>query len=309
MKVLKKFLCVVLVCVFGCSSCCVEGSALVLHASGSTLIPNALCCLNKGVIKEWSKLSKDSLSEEEIRAFISGSIYANIGRFRFNKECGVKSASYEFQEELMKHAKTSEEKWFARGWDMDGRGWGSEGIDVFLSNIFDKDSESTEYFMRCGSKYFLNCSLLDNYFIRKSGCVVSNEFLDMFNFKQVSAELGMATLSQGLGVPEDKVEDASRDILNKHQATSKKYQLVLHGDLIKEAYKSFGLELSLDDIYEQAANVVAMGALISGFASEDKIPKPISQEIKDNGEWWAHSCSIDLGFSTGHLHWVNPKFL
>lgn len=176
MRFLKKFLCVALVCVFGCSYCCVEGSAL---------FSNTHFYLGKRAIEQWLSQTGGSLSEDETRAFLSGLVYADVGRFRFDKECGVESDSEKFARILWQRAETSVEKWFVIGVWMHVLQDAQTG--AFLSAAFE---ETSGY-----PRYIMNCSLLDNYFIKKAGRGVSNEFLDRFNFEQVSAGMDIKSLS------------------------------------------------------------------------------------------------------------------
>ena len=56
-----------------------------------------------------------TIPESNKIAFLSGIVYADIGRFKFDKETGVDSDSLAFAEAMKKFAKTSDEKWFVRG--------------------------------------------------------------------------------------------------------------------------------------------------------------------------------------------------
>ncbi len=255
MRALKKFFCVVMICIFGCFAYCVEGSAL---------FSNTHFYLGKRAIEQWLAQTGISLSEDEMRAFLSGLVYADIGRFRFDKESGVESDSEEFAKILLQNAETSVEKWFAIGVFIHVLQDSQTG--AFLSAVFE---ETSGY-----PRYIMNCSLLDNYFIKKVGSGISNEFLDRFNFEQVSAGMDMKSLSQMLGVPEDKIKPAVINILSKHTANfAATYKLFLPIRLIKMAYQSVNLELSEDDIREQAANAVGSCIITAAFADKSDIPE------------------------------------
>lgn len=277
MRNLKKFLCVVLVCVFGSTACYVEGSAL---------FSNTHFYLGKRAIEQWLAQTGGSLSEDEMKAFLSGLVYADIGKFRFDKECGVESDSEEFAKILWQHVETSIEKWFVVGVWMHVLQDAQTG--AFLSAVF---GETPGYL-----RYIMNCSLVDNYFIKRAGCEVSNDFLDRFNFEQVSAEVNMKSLSQMLGAPKDKIKSAVSNILNKHTDNfATMYNLLLPIRLIKTAYQSVNLELSEDDIREQAANTVGSCIVTAAFFSgKSEIPEGSVSKIEVKGDDLVKLCASKL---------------
>lgn len=100
MRNLKKFLCVALVCVFGCLSCCVEVSAFFsnTHFYLGEKMFEQICKLPENEKEEllevlgYSAEASTELSpglsclKEEKRAFLSGMFLADIGKPRFDKE-------------------------------------------------------------------------------------------------------------------------------------------------------------------------------------------------------------------------------
>lgn len=272
MKGLKKFLGAVLVYIFSSLFCCMEVSALFINAHFN---------LGKIIIEQ----SGISLSEDEKNAFLSGLVYADIGRFKFDKETNIDSDSYRFVEEMKKHAMTSEEKWFIHGCEM--HILQDKETNKFLREILGRDSSSY-------LEYIMNCSLLDSYFFRKTGCYIFNDFLHKFNFKQVSYGLDMKKISHAVGIPEDKIEDFINIALNRYSAKSDKYQLIIYADLIKDTYHSFGFEIGLDDIYEQAANILGASIISAAVAEKNEISPDLAYNIEVQSDKLAKLCVSKL---------------
>lgn len=272
MKVLKKLLETILACILSNQFCCMKVSALFINTHFN---------LGKIIIEQ----SGISLSEDEKDAFLSGLVYADIGRFKFDKETSINSDSYKFVEEMKKYAKTSKEKWFVRGFEM--HVLQDEETGKFLKEVFAREKYSY-------LEYIMDCSLLDSYFLRKNGCYIFNEFLHKFSFEQVSYGIDMKKLSQLLGVPEDKIENLINIILSKYSAIPNKYQLVICTDLIKNAYGSFGFKITLDDIYEQAANILGACIITASAAEKYEISSDLADKIEDKSDELAKLCISKL---------------
>lgn len=272
MKGLKKFLVAVLACILSNQFCYMEVSALFINTHFN---------LGKTIIEQ----SGISLSEDEKDAFLSGLVYADIGRFKFDRETSINSDSYEFVEEMKKHAKTPKEKWFVRGFEM--HVLQDKETEKFLKEVFGREKSSY-------LEYIMDCSLLDSYFLRKNGCYISNEFLHKFSFEQVSYGIDMKKLSQPLGVPEDKIENLINIILNKYSAIPNKYQLVICTDLIKNTYGSFGFKITLDDIYEQTANILGASIITVNVAKKNEISSDLAYKIEDKSDKLAKLCVFKL---------------
>lgn len=256
-KGFKKFLVTILVCAFSNQFCCKEVNSLFINTHFN---------LGEKIIEQ----SGISLVEDEKNAFLSGMVYADIGRFKFDKETGVDSDSYKFAQEMKKYAKTSEEKWFVRGFEI--HTLQDKETGKFLKKVF--GCEKYSYL-----EYIMNCSLLDSYFLRKTGCYISNDFLPKFNFKQVSCGIDIKKLSESLGIPENKIEDFVKNVLTNYSTLHNKYQLVIYAELIKKTYASFGFKITLDDVYQQAANILGTFIITSNI-----VEKEISTDLACNIE-------------------------
>lgn len=272
MKKFKKFLCIAIIFIFGKLICFREVSALFINTHFN---------LGKMIIEQSGIL----LSEDEKNAFLSGLVYADIGRFKFDKETNINSDSEKFVEAMKKYAKTSEEKWFVKGFEM--HVLQDKQTSKFLKEIFGKKSFSY-------IEYIVNCGLLDNYFLRKNSCYISNKFLDKFNFKQVSSDIDMKNLSQITGIPEDEIENCINTILDKYFYIPDKYQLVMYDNLLKDTYRFLGFEISLDDINEQVANIVGACIVIATVTEKNEISKSLAYNIEVKGNELVKLCISDL---------------
>lgn len=273
MKGLKKYLCAALILVMSSIPFCMEANAL---------FGNTHFNLGKKIVAK----SEVSLSESEKSAFLSGLVYADIGRFKLDKETGIDSDSAEFVEEMKKHVETTEERWFVRGFEM--HVFQDKETGKFLSSIFGHGSASY-------LEYILQCSLLDAHFLKENGNFISNEFLDKFNFEQVSAGMNFKGISKLVGIPINDAEDAKKvvnGILDAYRDYANKDALVLYGDFIKKTYSALGFEVSLDDIYEQAANIVgafAISATVAGMGKFE-VPEALDSKIEAQSYELAEQC-------------------
>lgn len=299
MKNLKKILCVVLVCVFGCLSCCVEVSAFFsnTHFYLGEKIFGQICKLPENEKEELLKSLGYSVEEtkaispvlstlkEGKRAFLSGMFLADIGKFRFDKECSTQSDSEEFAKVMWSYAETPIEKWFALGWWLHALQDGQ--TNAFLSDVF---GETSDY-----SKYIFNCSLLDHYFRSKYYCINYNEFLDMFNFEKVSTDIGMECLFKVINVSKDKMEFLAKSRIRKNSWPYYERDLVICGNLIKKVYRYYGLDkLSYYDIYYQAgfAVGVSMAAIpfIRDFIYKNGLPEDVAQKVEAKSDELVNMC-------------------
>ncbi|MDO4199957.1 MAG: hypothetical protein Q4D57_04315 [Clostridia bacterium] len=232
------------------------------------------------------KLDK-KLSESEKNAFLSGIVYADIGRFKFDKETKINSDSEMFAEAMDKLAETSEEKWFVRGFKM--HIIQDKETPKFLNDILQhKYLSYTDYMIDCGT--------LESYFCKKSG-IIYNEFLDKFNFNDVTAGFDIKDLSKISGTPEDKIEDFALKIIEKSSDYPERNDLVLFDKLIQDTYKSLGFEIGLDKIHEQAGNVFGVFIIIPYTVGNQKeTSKELASIIEEKSDALADLCVSKLEF-------------
>lgn len=227
--------------------------------------------LGKRIIEKSDK----NPSEAEKEAFLSGMVYADIGRFKFDKDTSVNSDSDQFVEKMKELANTPEEKWFACGFEV--HVFQDKKTKDFLKEVFEGGYSTYSEYMTC-------CGTLDSYFSKKSG-ILCNEFLDKFNFKQVASGFNVEDLSKMASVSEDKIEDLAATVLQKSLDYPSKNNLCLYGDLIKNVYKSFGVEISLDEINEQAGNLLGAFMIISEvIGNKQKISEELSSQIEEKSD-------------------------
>lgn len=226
-----------------------------------------------------------SLSESEKNAFLSGVVYADIGRFKFDKQSTVASDSDEFVEKMKKHAVTTEEKWFSRGMEM--HTLQDKKTSEFLINIFGKSDINYLH-------YIFECGVVDAYFLNKDNSYIFNEFLSEFNFEQVSSGLDIKSLSKAIGIPNDKVERSCKAILvSDYKSISKDY-LVTYDELIMKTYASLGYEVTKEDIHEQEANILGAFFIVCSVAKRQGFSQGTTDKIDGECEKIANFCVAAL---------------
>lgn len=210
------------------------------------------------------------LSPSEKNAFLSGMVYADIGRFKFDKQSSVESDSTHFVSEMKKYTITNEEKWFAYGIEM--HILQDEKTGEFLSNIFGERE-----FDYCN--YILECGFLDYYFLKKTSSYIYNEFLTKFNFTQVNATFDLNRFSKFFEIPESNFESIGNSMILNFYSGKNKNNLVTYDELIIKTYRSFEVKLSIDEIHEQEANILGTCAAACTIASRQKFPEKIITKI------------------------------
>lgn len=262
-----------------------------LNMEANALFGNTHFNLGKKIIEKLEE--KPSKNEED--AFLSGMVYADIGRFKFDKETGVDSDSDKFANEMEKLAQTNEEKWFAYGFRV--HVFQDNETKKFLNDVLDRDYSSY-------SEYMMNCGVLDSYFSKKSG-ILYNEFLNKFNFKQITSGWDIGDLSKISGAPEDKIEDFAMRIIKKHSDYPQKNNLLMHDDLVQRTYKSLGFEISLDDIHEQAGNLLGVFIIVPAVVgSKCEISEELSSKIEEKSDTLADLCISNCKFIIGEKNEV-----
>lgn len=266
-----------------------------LNMEANALFGNTHFNLGKKIIEKLEE--KPSKSEED--AFLSGMVYADIGRFKFDKETSVDSDSDKFANEMEKLAQTNEEKWFAYGFRV--HVFQDNETKKFLNDVLDRDYSSY-------SEYMMNCGVLDSYFSKKSG-ILYNEFLNKFNLKQITSGWDIGDLSKISGAPEDKIEDFAVRIIKKHSDYPQKNNLLMYDDLIQRTYKSLGFEISLDDIHEQAGNLLGVFIIVPAVVeSKCEISEELSSKIEEKSDTLADLCISNCKLVIGEKNEVQKNF-
>lgn len=265
---IKKALCATLAMLFCSVNLCSEASAL---------FGNAHFGLGKKIIQKMD----EKLSESEKNTFLSGMVYADIGRFKFDKETGIDSDSDEFAEKMQELAKTSEEKWFARGF----------AVHVIQDNETKKFlKEILGHGYSSYKDYMLDCGTLDVYFSKNNG-ILCNEFLNKFNFEQIVSGWDIKDLSKLAGVPEEKVKDFAAIMLTKSSKIPKKNDLTIYSDLIENTYKSLGFKISSEEIYEQAGNILGVFIIVTAILNNKiTVSKDLALKIEEKSDELAKLC-------------------
>ena len=226
-----------------------------------------------------------SLSENEQNAFLSGIVYADIGKFKFDNTIGIESDSYNFLEKMKSYTKTAEEKWFAYG--INTHIIQDKETSKLLKNIFgDNNNNYLQYIERCG--------ILEHYFLSKNNSFIFNKYLDRFNFEQISTALNIYNINIISEISKNKAYSVIMSILDKHYKSITKSILVLYEDLIIKTYSSFGLQLTKECLYEQAANIIVAFAVSASILNTCKEIDKLSDKIEIEFEKLVAACSSSL---------------
>lgn len=95
-------------------------------------------------------------------------------------------------------------------------------------------------------------------------------------------------------LPKNKIHDVFTPILNKHYKSITKDELVIYTDLITKTYYSFGLQITDEDIYEQAANIIFSFAVSSSISGKNNIIDDIPYKIEAESEKLVDLCLLSL---------------
>ena len=257
----------------------------------SAFFSNTHFNLGKKIIAE----SKIELSKEEQNAFLSGLVYADIGRFKFDKQiyekCKKRIVSDEeiFAAKLAECAKTPEEMWFARG---------------FAMHAF-QDQKGPEIFRRYFKNYpayVMNCGFLDYYFCVQENSFIYDDLLTKFNSDEITANLG--SFGKTIGITSTKI---ATSILNNYYSSITKEPLVLYDQLIKQAYLSLGLNVTAEELREQSANIIGAFVILSALNSKRSISKELASKIELKTQELVEECSSYLELLSNDPHFAIPK--
>lgn len=262
---MKKLFCIILIILSFNIFYCLEANAL---------FGNTHFNLGKIMLEQYN----EKITEDNKKAFLSGLVYADIGRFKFDNETGINSDSEKFYQKIKELAVTSEEKWFAYGFEMHYHQ--DKDTGKFLTEIFGRKSSSY-------SEYILDCSLIDSYFLTKNDGIY-NDFLNKFNFECINSQANIKELSDKFNVPEGKFNELIIKILNQYSERQNKYTLVLYDELIRKTYQSFGFDISIDDIHEQAANIVGSFIVTSSIAGKKDFSEDFASKVKNTSTKFAN---------------------
>jgi len=216
--------------------------------------------------------SKIELSKGERTAFLSGLVYADIGRFKFDKQIYEKhkkqihSDDEIFAVKLAECAKTPAEMWFARGFAV--HAFQDLKVQKFLEDILNKKVENYP-------TYVMDCGFLDYYFCVQQNSFIYNNFLNKFNSDEIAANIG--DLGKIIGIASAKI---ATSILDNYYSSIKKESLILYDKLIKQAYLFLGLNVTIEELHKQSANIVSVFVILSGLNSKRSIPEELANKIE-----------------------------
>ena len=250
MKIFKKFCTIIAAGIMVCSL----GASEVKSLFGNTHFN-----LGKKIIENLDI----SLSENQKKAFLSGIVYADIGRFKFDQEIGIASDSSQFIAEMKKHINNTEEEWFAIGCEIH-RLQDAKTSDT-LKEIFENTEKSTY------KEYITHCALLDCYFLKKTNEYIHNNHIETFNFNRIKEalyKLNMVPINSLNYVNLDN-NSVLENLKTFYDSIGEKYSLSSYNDLLKKTYSTLGLKLNNKVINEQAGNIIGSFAMLAFFFRHD----------------------------------------
>ncbi len=236
-----------------------------------------------------------SISESERSYFLSGAVYAKIGLMKFDKEAKVKSNSKKFINQMKKFAKTPEEKWFVKGFEANRfQEKNSKGkFKKFLARLNDshlgkKCSERDNIIKGC------LCSMIDKYFEIVKNKFIYTKLIEKFN-PLIVAKFTKDKLGTMGFIPDyryyERIGDKCKKILkDRYNETEEKAEIKLCSDLLKKTYKHFGLEVTDEDIENEAGNLIGSYAVATKwlaqgcFDNDDDFTEEMISCIKSDSE-------------------------
>lgn len=246
---------------------------------GNALFGNAHYSIGEKIV---AKIGR-SLSEVERLAFLSGMVYADIGRLKFDKLCGVESDSRDFLKILKANAITDQEKWFAKGVQV--HILQDEMTSEFMIDF--ANAKITDY-----TSYILRCSLIDYYFFKISGRYIFSDFLEIFDLNEVSELIECKKLCDTFQFTEGQVEEICKSTLKSYYGSVEKISLSACDDLLIRTYQDLGLNITKEDLHRQQANMLGAFILITFIVwDKQEIFSSLAKIIEEKSEKIADVCS------------------
>ena len=239
-------------------------------------------------------VAKINLTNDEKNAFLSGVVYADIGRIKiddipsnkYGKKTKISSDSEEFANEMMKFVINSIEKWFVFGFKL--HSFQDTNTDSFLNKSFGVS--------KCS---YLHYGAIDNYLKEKNKSYIfsdnlsKEEFLEKMSINDISPlienSLGKnkygiigSILKIFVNIPEFLQSWILKLVLKKFyfdrkdlkkKIVSPKYKL------LQRTYRSLGIKLSIDGLKTQEANLIAVSSLMSMY--ENIKPKNFENNVEN----------------------------
>ena len=208
------------------------------------------------------ELGNFKLSPNEKESFYSGLVFADIGRFCFDKKIKAKSDEKKFISKMAKYVKTSEDKWYIIGSYL--HEFQDKKVKKLFKNIF--KSHISNYV-----SYLSMCGVLEFYFLNKNKEYIYNKNIEDFNLDKIFKYLKVL---EHVGLLKKLEERFSIKLDNKIfeiYSNIRKIELNPNCRLLIEAYKDFYFMVTKKEIDEQAVAIVwACVALTYFILKENK---------------------------------------
>ena len=208
------------------------------------------------------KLGNFRLSFDEKESFYSGLIFADIGRFCFDKKIKVKSDEKKFISKMAKYAKTSEDKWYVTGSYL--HEFQDQKVKKLFKNIFKIPTNNyISYIFRCG--------ILEFYFLNKNQEYIYNKNIEDFNLDKIFKYLRVLEHISLLKKIEEKFSSKLDSKILKIYSNIRKIELNPNYKLLIKTYKDFDFMITKEEIDEHAGAIVwSCAAVIYFILSKNK---------------------------------------
>lgn len=194
------------------------------------------------------ELGNFKLSFDEKNSFYSGLVFADIGRFCFDKKVKVKSDEKKFIDKMAKYVNNSEDKWYVIGAYL--HEFHDKKVNKFFKNIFKIPTNNyISYIFRCG--------ILDFYFLNKNQEYIYNKNIEDFNLDKIFKYLRVLEHISLLKKIEEKFfSKLDCKIFEIYSNNVKKVELNPNHKLLIKTYKGFDFMVTKEEIDEHAGAIV-----------------------------------------------------
>ncbi|MGN1034602.1 MAG: hypothetical protein ACI4PK_03320 [Oscillospiraceae bacterium] len=174
--------------------------------------------------------------------------------------------------------------------------------DIFGTQTkgFNKKTSKLQY-LADFSLYVLNCGFLDYNFCVQENSFIYDDLLVKFNSDEIAFNLG--SFGKIIEIASTKIATSILD----NYSSIKKESLVLYDDLIKQAYLSFGLNVTTETLHEQSANIVSAFVILSGLNSKRSISEELANKIKLKTQELVNKCLSYLELQPKDPHFAILK--
>ena len=197
------------------------------------------------------------LSASEKGSFYSGLVFADIGKFCFDKKIKAKSDEKKFIDKMVKYVKSSEDKWYVIGAHL--HEFQDKKVNKFLKNIFKNPLNNyISYIFRCG--------VLEFYFLNKNKEYIYNQNIKTINLEKIFKYLRVLEHIGLLKKIEEKFfSKLDCKIFEIYSNNVKKVELNPNHKLLIKTCKDFDFMVTEQKIDKHAGTIIWSCAAVTYF--------------------------------------------